>query len=1156
MRGGSWLGLPPQLHISLFFLLVFVSTTEHDANDEPEDNAMSLDVRTRRGGTLVHAPVKDSHHFSTFVQPLMTSWSGPVVSETRQTVSSQAAWIQHMIHLHSRSEGAGVGAGTGKRKRAASRGVSGITKRKRADEELVWGLEAMLEQNRKQRLDSYRRKKKKKRSGNDGNSNRITCGEEDATAMEYLGQHHEGNLDAAKFMVVANLSGGQAVKMRQCEEKQWAKRRPKTPAVSASMCWRSMYERIVFPSESSVLGQLQDDSNPKYTVDAKPTSNNHRPFRKDSDADNGVDIAIETDDLKGAWRSILACGKSIERQLHGELPGDKNRKPLLSTLLTFVANSYAIPLPETCFGTHHVMIEEVANTMLFILGSVQQAQAVQAKIRDKINDESGEGVDSDALLKFLDSECASLPIRLPEVETLYDSRHVVVEWESRLVSLLDPKEEGSGDESALVSLEEVEHLRDEAKAHGYLSKAVVQLESRINKAYDLRDRILQWKEAFARGGKGSLKTLASLLKEMNRVKLGFFEVFEIVDYDKMSSDWIDRANVAIRSKISYAEIQALISSADNIPVDLSEYLEKLKTRAQSAEQWLEALQTVVPLRENKLEWLNNLHASLYNGDQVYLHELSSEGNRIPVEVDEARILQVALDAKNWTAKSQKWIPSAEESKMAKLEDLRDHLEKVSAFRARLPLSESERNKWSPDGEKEVSEIVEAADAWFEKVSTVLVSRACVRGGSSFASNLRTKQYGDYIDGDNRRKEARKSISIQTLRRIDKEASQIYANMGNSATKISKILAQAETWFSTYKSLLKRCRIVADVDGDSDDLHSSVEISELEHSVDEAQSSIPIDIEEALKLKGILEAVDHWRQQVAMIAPKRTKRHGKSSRLTLSDLTQLIEDSTKLPIDTTDEVNRLQIQLSTIEAWRSQASAELETIVGGFHQLQSRVLSVYGEANDFNIDFYSKSKDKDEANNDLEESIESRSDASKLNGSESDDEGVLMDGSGSGVEVFRQIKELQDGAKDISVSTVEGEVSDLLDAVATWCIQSFKYLHSPRDIFDKRYFGAYDRFLSDGQSLYKQAGIEQLDVQKTDLRKRICTAWGKLVSDQVQRLLSLKAEREAFKKWCREANSLLSDGKKMTAEKLSDLAQRSRNFPAGKHSRGANSYGLQ
>ena len=179
-------------------------------NDTTIAASQSLDVSTRRGGTLVHKPVKDNHLFSAFVQPLVTSWrSSPPLQPQPNGVSPQAAWIQHMIHLHSRSEGAGVGAsaGTGKRKRAASRGVSGVTKRKRVEEELVWSLENMLEQNRKQQQEAARRRKKK--AAKRGSDVRVTGGEDDASALEYLGKCHEGNVEAAKFMVMANLSGGE-----------------------------------------------------------------------------------------------------------------------------------------------------------------------------------------------------------------------------------------------------------------------------------------------------------------------------------------------------------------------------------------------------------------------------------------------------------------------------------------------------------------------------------------------------------------------------------------------------------------------------------------------------------------------------------------------------------------------------------------------------------------------------------------------------------------------------------------------------------------------------------------------------------------------------------------------------------------------------------
>jgi hypothetical protein len=100
-------------------------------------------------------------------------------------ITSQS-WIQHMIHLHSTE-------GTGKRKRVSRGGH-----RKRGnEEELVWSLEAMLESQQESR-------RKKKQS-------KTACGEEEAVAMEYLMQHHEGNVQAAQSNILTNLSGGQGM---------------------------------------------------------------------------------------------------------------------------------------------------------------------------------------------------------------------------------------------------------------------------------------------------------------------------------------------------------------------------------------------------------------------------------------------------------------------------------------------------------------------------------------------------------------------------------------------------------------------------------------------------------------------------------------------------------------------------------------------------------------------------------------------------------------------------------------------------------------------------------------------------------------------------------------------------------------------------------
>ena len=436
------------------------------------------------------------------------------------------------------------------------------------------------------------------------------------------------------------------------------------------------------------------------------------------DEHTDVNLVLEPDDSKGAWRSILACGKSIERQLNSERLGLGDQKPLLSTLLTFVGKAYSLPTPESCFGTHHVMIEEVSNTIISILNHVKKAQNIHAKIRDKMFDESQGGIDSDDLLKFLDTEYSALPIRLREVDKLYQFRDIIVQWELRLLQVLSVTEEDVEYANTKNYLSIAEEMRQEARGHGYRSKALVQLTTRINKAYDLRDRILRWKRAGAQGKMTTIKTVSVFVKEAKRIKLFSPEVQEMFECHRLAEEWIDRANIAIRSKISLDEIKNLIQRGEEMPLDLSEYIDKLKTRVRIADDWLEALDEIVPFKNDgctRLQIWQNLESSLQNGSHSGLHELSSEGNRIPVDVVAVKLLQLALDAKNWTAKALKWIPNNIDSKRGKLCDLREHLDKVSFLRPKLPLPEIERNRWKPAGEYELSVIIVAADSWIEKV---------------------------------------------------------------------------------------------------------------------------------------------------------------------------------------------------------------------------------------------------------------------------------------------------------------------------------------------------------------------------------------------------------------------------------------------------------
>jgi len=232
--------------------------------------------------------------------------------------------------------------------------------------------------------------------------------------------------------------------------------------------------------------------------------------------------------------------------------------------------------------------------------------------------------------------------------------------------------------------------------------------------------------------KESVKFLAAMVRDANRLKLVFPEVSELFETHRSVETWIDRANIAIRSRISLTELKALLEAGDEMPVDLSDLMEKLRARVSLADQWVDRFKEYVPCPDplptagslpadnTMLRWMGQMREALLEGEYTVLHDMASEGSRIPVEVDIVKLLQIELDAKTWTSKAKKWIPSlAKEAdvncKKAKLEDLRDHMDKAAVLREKLDLPVSVREAWALEGEKEICSIVEAADEWFRKV---------------------------------------------------------------------------------------------------------------------------------------------------------------------------------------------------------------------------------------------------------------------------------------------------------------------------------------------------------------------------------------------------------------------------------------------------------
>ncbi len=409
------------------------------------------------------------------------------------------------------------------------------------------------------------------------------------------------------------------------------------------------------------------------------------------------------------------------------------------------------------------------------------------------------------------------------------------------------------------------------------------------------------------------------------------------------------------------------------------------------------------------------------------------------------------------------------------------------------------------------------------------------------------------------------MSIRQLRAIVDEGNAIYANVGNSIAKISRVLVQAENWYGSHSSLLEHCGILSRdhaVENAPKALFTT--IPEMSAAVEAARMNVSLDLEEAMELRKILAKTSSWNERVTLIAPRRNKRHSKGSRpkFSLKDLIGLIEEASNLPIDTNESVNRLQDQLNEVEIWRSEASKALHEILVEFSGLKSHIEDVYGEAEDYSMEQISQDyvSDDDNVEDEIEvsEKNENKDAGESDNTSDNNSENMLESRSGgredvpmsnrgsNSVAIFRLIRELKEETKDISVNTAEGEIADLLDSASNWCIKSFKYLSTPREVFDKRFFGAFNRFVAEGEELYALSRNSQAYSTFVDgLSEKLFYAWGVIVEEQLVRLNILKKEREKFEAWCSRASQILSDQKNLTAERLVDLAKTSRNFPASK-----------
>jgi PLU-1-like protein/PHD-finger len=936
--------------------------------------------------------------------------------------------------------------------------------------------------------------------------------ESDESALQFQWMQQGGHEQQAALACLAEWTRGRACRtIRRRRQQTDSPTHMEEDEVKALTSWRD----TILDSTVAISGDYRDET-------AK-TLNEH-----------STAIYLSNEELQATWMAVLACAEACLEQVKS-----KEQQMYLSAVSDFLQHAAQLPLPVTV-----VAAQEIAVTM----GGLAEAYTVARRQQAQLLDLWGEdGVDVDVIRKQIETAETTVGLVLDEMDEIKRQVDVVSAWQGRVDAVYgqcNTMDEAS-DRNDLLSLE---LLLLEGRMHGFRCKGLTALEQKVERAYSLQDRILNWKVS-SQENRETMKFIAAVVRDIHRLKIRFPVVNEMLVFHQEAESWIERANIAIRSRISLDEIKTLIERGLDMPLDLREYLDKLQSRVAMATEWLDSFEEVIscPQTENgidKLELIRRIRAELdeHSGHSSVLYELATASGRIPVEIDCVKLLHVELDARAWSSKAKKWIPEGEldeGGRRGKLEDLREHVAKASALRDRLALSSSEVKAWVLDGESELSSIVNAADDWLDAYQSIL-------------------------DGDNE-----DAYTIEQLRKIVQEANSIYANIGNGVSKFQKILAQAESWYKKYYPLFVRCNIRGIAPS-----NSLVQIHELKTAVSAASSDVSLPLEEGRELKALGEKIENWFYRASLACGQKRQTKGKKLVFTVDDLIALIDEAETLPVDTKAEVALLQRQCQLVKEWQLRASNDLEGILVGFRYLREAINETYGPASMYKRDRSSEIQaerkcgaDDPSSENNSETCVvalhdrmncdnenkstdetSSQCDATVSTATSDQDMNALANLGNGECTVHLLIKSFCNDSKTTCILTPETEMASLLSKVSRWCLRSLTYIENQQDIFDKRFFGAFDRFMAEGNALLKfsetNGGLTQAEGDSS-MGDRLRSEWTMIVSDQLERLAVLLADRKEYVTWCNKAEQVLNtEERRPTLDKLNELAVKSREFPAG------------
>lgn len=231
----------------------------------------------------------------------------------------------------------------------------------------------------------------------------------------------------------------------------------------------------------------------------------------------------------------------------------------------------------------------------------------------------------------------------------------------------------------------------------------------------------------------TIKFISSLVKEANRIGFMFPEIHMLNELHMKSEAWSEHAVRALRYRISLVELLNVIDEGEHLPLNVTDQLEKLRSKADLAHDWIGQFREKVPcpyipkaddptkMVADNITWLERIRNMLNADDKEdykKLLNLAVEGSRVPVDMEALRLLNLEMEARNWSVEAKRLLSTTGRS--AKIEEFHEHMAKGGPICDKAPKIPIEGKAWVLPYINELKDTIEAADKWLERVSMLLL----------------------------------------------------------------------------------------------------------------------------------------------------------------------------------------------------------------------------------------------------------------------------------------------------------------------------------------------------------------------------------------------------------------------------------------------------